>query len=354
MTPGFWNGRRVFLTGHTGFKGSWLSLWLQKLGARVTGFALPPHTEPSLFEAADVAGGMTSVIGDIRELAALREAMLSAAPEIVVHMAAQAIVRESYADPVGTYATNVMGTVHVLEAMRDLPSVRAAVVVTTDKVYHNEEWAWGYREDDRLGGRDPYSNSKACAELVVQAFRASFAAGPDAPAIAAARSGNVIGGGDWAKDRLVRDLVLAFAKNETLVIRRPDATRPWQHVLDPLHGYLVLAERLVEEGNRYAAAWNFGPGEDGAQTVRTVVERLSKLWGGGRWEIDPGPHAHEAGLLKLDISRTRRELGWKPLMDLDTALDWTVEWYRGFLAGRSYARRATELQIAQYQELAAA
>jgi CDP-glucose 4,6-dehydratase len=354
VTPTFWRGRRVFLTGHTGFKGSWLSLWLQRLGAELTGYALPPPTEPSLFDRADVTRGMTSVIGDIRDLGPLRDAMTAARPEIVVHMAAQPIVRDSYADPVGTYATNVMGTVHVLEALRAVPSARAAVIVTTDKVYRNEEWPWGYREGDRLGGHDPYSGSKAACELVVETYRSAFSSGPDAPAICAVRAGNVIGGGDWAKDRLIRDVVLAFAKGEPVTIRHPNATRPWQHVLDPLHGYLVVAERLVTDGARCARAYNLGPPDDSAQPVRHIVERLAALWGSGTWQADPGPHPHEAGLLKLDISLARAELGWRPRTDLDTALAWTVEWYRAFLGDPSSARRTTESQIARFEELAAA
>ena len=258
VDPGFWAGKRVFLTGHTGFKGSWLSLWLQTMGAKVTGFALAPPTSPSLFEAARVADGMTSIIGDIRDAAALKDALVAADSEIVLHMAAQPLVRASYDDPVGTYATNVMGTVHLLEAVRAAASVRACVVVTTDKCYENREWAWGYREDEPMGGFDPYSNSKGCSELVTSAYRRSFFQ-HSGIALGSARAGNVIGGGDWAADRLVPDILRAFEQNKPVVIRNPNATRPWQHVLEPLSGYLVLAERLYNDGQAFAEGWNFGP-----------------------------------------------------------------------------------------------
>ena len=330
-----WSGKPVFLTGHTGFKGAWLALWLARLGARVTGYALNPPSNPSLFERARVADGMQSVIADLSDLPKLAAEMQRAQPEVVFHLAAQSLVRRSYADPVATYATNVLGTAHLLEAVRRTPSVRAVVVVTTDKCYENNEWAWGYRETDRLGGRDPYSNSKACAELVTQAFRDSFfTAGARRVAVASARAGNVIGGGDWAEDRLVPDFVRATLKGEPVRIRRPDAVRPWQHVLDPLHGYLLLAEKLLAEGERWAQGWNFGPDERDARNVRWVADRFVSLWGGAaRWEQDRGEHPHEAAMLRLDISKARQVLGWRPAWDVERALERTVQWYNAHAGG---------------------
>lgn len=334
VDPAFWDGRRVFLTGHTGFKGSWLSLWLQAMGAHVTGFALPPPTRPALFDVARVADGMESIIGDIRDLPGLAAAMRRAEPEIVLHMAAQPLVRASYGDPVGTYATNVMGTVHVLEAARAVPTLRGLVVVTTDKCYQNREWPWGYREVEAMGGHDPYSSSKGCAELVTESYRQSFFSGRDAPAIASARAGNVIGGGDWADDRLVPDILRAFQNGEHVRIRNPHAVRPWQHVLEPLSGYLVLAQALVERGAPVAEAWNFGPRDDDAQPVRWIVERMSAAWGeGAAWNVDVGDHPHEAHHLKLDISKARVGLGWQPRWSLSTALDGIVAWHRAWHDG---------------------
>jgi CDP-glucose 4,6-dehydratase len=350
MNAEFWKRRRVFVTGHTGFKGGWLSLWLERLRSEVTGFALPPPTTPSLFESAHVGSGLTSLIGDIRDRPALETALAGARPEIVFHMAAQPIVRESYSDPVGTYGTNVMGTVHLLEAARHVPSIRAIVVVTTDKVYDNREWAWGYRETDALGGRDPYSNSKACAEMVTHAYRASFFAEASAAKIATARAGNVIGGGDWAKDRLIRDVITAFADGQPVVIRNPIASRPWQHVLDPLSGYLTLAEQLVEAKMPVADAWNFGPQEGSAHPVSWIVERLAERWGSGRWELASGPQPHEAQQLKLDISKAGAQLRWAPRLSLGDALDWTVEWYRAYLTDHSSPRATTTAQIERYME----
>lgn len=356
MNPSFWRGRKVFLTGHTGFKGSWLSLWLQQLGAQVTGFALAPPTQPSLFEMAQVGQGMTSLIGDIRDAAALTSAMSAAAPEVVIHMAAQALVRHSYDDPVGTYATNVMGTVHLLEAVRKCPSVHAVVNVTTDKCYENREWVWGYRENEPMGGHDPYSNSKGCAELVTSAYRNSFF--PEQKyaqhkvALASARAGNVIGGGDWAKDRLVPDILAAFMKNEPVVIRNPSSTRPWQHVLEPLRGYLTLAEKLHNEGMAFAEGWNFGPHSDDAQPVEWIVRQLAGKWGSGaRWERSTGEHPHEANYLKLDISKASARLHWHPVLRLSEALDLIVDWGRAQQAGHDL-RDATLQQIATYQSKA--
>ncbi|HYF58551.1 MAG TPA: CDP-glucose 4,6-dehydratase [Burkholderiaceae bacterium] len=349
MNAAFWRGRRVFLTGHTGFKGSWLSLWLQSVGAETTGFALPPPTSPSLFDEAGVARGMRSVIGDVRDAGALRDALVAARPEVVIHMAAQPLVRRSYVDPVETYSTNVMGTVHLLEAVRACPTVRAVVNVTTDKCYENREWVWGYREDEPMGGRDPYSSSKGCAELVSAAYRASFLAA--GPALATARAGNVIGGGDWASDRLVPDVLAAFAEGRAVEIRNPGAIRPWQHVLEPLRGYLTLAERLHEHGAAYAEAWNFGPNDADARPVGWIVERLVSRWGdGASWRPSPGEHPHEATWLKLDVSKARARLGWEPALGLEAALDLIVDWTRHRLAGGD-VRERTLAQIDRYRSL---
>jgi CDP-glucose 4,6-dehydratase len=335
-----WSGRRVFITGHTGFKGSWLSLWLQKLGADVRGYALAPSTTPSMFDIAGVTRGMRSVIGDVRDLGRLTKEIAEFKPEVVFHLAAQSLVRPSYEDPVGTYATNVMGTVHVLEAIRSTPGVRAAVVVTSDKCYENNEWAWGYRESDPMGGFDPYSNSKGCAELVTSAYRRSFFTSTShsqgVPAVASGRAGNVIGGGDWAHDRLVPDFIRAMSGSEAICLRNPGAQRPWQHVLEPLSGYLLLAERLMSEnGQTYGSGWNFGPRDDDAIPVASLVEKLAKLWGdGATYTIDKNPQPHEATFLKLDCSRARASLGWQPRLSVDLALAWTVEWHKAHLQGK--------------------
>lgn len=348
---GGWSGKSVFVTGHTGIKGGWLALWLMRLGARVSGYSLAPPTTPSLYETARVAEGMRSVIADLRDLERLAGAMREAQPEVVFHLAAQSLVRHSYVDPVGTYATNVLGTAHILEAIRRTPSVRAAVIVTTDKCYENLEWSRGYREDDRLGGRDPYSNSKACAELVTQAFRDSFFSEGQARrvAVASARAGNVIGGGDWAVDRLLPDFVRAIAEARPVRIRRPGAVRPWQHVLDPLSGYLRLAERLLGDGERWAEGWNFGPDDADAKDVKWVIERFSRLWGeGARWEVDGGDHPHEANTLRLDISKARQRLGWRPTWDIERALERTVAWYRACARGAD-PRAVTLEQISEFE-----
>lgn len=329
-----WAGRRVFVTGHTGFKGSWLTLWLQSLGAEVHGFALPPPTDPSLFAAARVETGMaSSTIADVRDLDAVETAMRACRPSVVFHLAAQPLVRRSYRDPVETYATNVLGTVDVLEAARRLGDVAAIVNVTTDKCYDNREWLWGYREIDPLGGHDPYSSSKACSELVTAAYRDSFLrAGPTA--LASARAGNVIGGGDWAADRLIPDLLAAFAAGRSVAIRNPGSLRPWQHVLEPLSGYLLLAEKLLEEGSAWAEAWNFGPRDDDARPVEWIVRRMVELWGeGASWHLDGDARPHEAGLLKLDVSKAATRLGWHPRWSLDEALEAVVVWHRAFRAG---------------------
>jgi CDP-glucose 4,6-dehydratase len=339
--PAFWRGKRVFLTGHTGFKGSWLVLWLERLGANITGFALPPSS-PSLAAPAGIEQRITSVHGDIRDQAALSRAVDAADPEIILHLAAQALVRLSYSQPVETFATNVMGTTHVLEAARQAPRVQALVSVTTDKCYANREWVWPYRETDALGGHDPYSASKACAELVTAAWRQSFlsAPRPGKPllAVATARAGNVIGGGDWSLDRLVPDCIRAFAAGQTVQIRSPHSTRPWQHVLEPLCGYLLLAEQLWINGQDFAEAWNFGPPMDDVQPVSRIVQRIAEAWGDGAWHITEGPHPHEAEFLAVDPSLARARLGWIPRLKLESALDWTGHWYKQHIAGIDAAR----------------
>lgn len=345
---GDWQGRRVLVTGHTGFKGSWLSLWLHALGAKVTGFALPPPTRPSLFEAARISELIDHVEGDVRDMAAVRKVVEDARPEVIFHLAAQPLVRLSYEEPVGTYATNVMGTVHVLEAARTVPGVAAVVCVTSDKCYENREWIWPYRENDPMGGHDPYSSSKGCAELVVAAYRNSFFRG-SGPALASVRAGNVIGGGDWAADRLLPDLIRAFEAGVPPLIRSPDAVRPWQHVLEALGGYLLIADRLMGAEAQFADAWNFGPADDDARPVSWIVERMGAAWGNGAGDplADTGPRPHEAGLLRLDCSKARAALGWRPALTLDRALDWIVTWHKATGTGQD-ARAVTLSQIADY------
>lgn len=358
VNPDFWDGKRVFLTGHTGFKGSWLSLWLQCLGAQVSGYALAPPTSTNLFTLARVDQGMHSQIDDVRDLAALQQALQRAQPEVVIHMAAQPLVRASYDDPVTTYATNVMGTVHLLEAVRQAKGVRAVVNVTTDKCYENREWVWGYRESDTIGGYDPYSNSKGAAELVTAAYRSSFFNPMEhdrhGVAVATARAGNVIGGGDWATDRLVPDLFAALQSGARAQIRNSHAIRPWQHVLEPLRGYLSLAERLYTEGPVFAEAWNFGPIDEDAKPVGWVADEITRLWGqGAGWVDQSGTQPHEAHYLKLDISKARMRLGWSPLLGLSKALQLTVDWALQQQSGVDM-REFTLKQIQNYQTLAAA
>jgi CDP-glucose 4,6-dehydratase len=349
IDPRFWAGRRVYLTGHTGFKGAWTALLLKQLGSDVTGFALPANSTDDLFEAAKVRSVLRGhEVGDIRDLASLSKNLQAAEPEIVLHMAAQALVRLSYDEPVSTYATNVMGTVHLLESVRRVPSVRATVVVTSDKCYENVGWVWGYRENDRLGGRDPYSNSKGCAELVTDSYRNSFFQAQGLSHIATVRAGNVVGGGDWARDRLVPDAIRAFSANHALRIRNPDAVRPWQHVLDPITGYLRLAQSLFENGAPFAEAWNFGPAADSEVPVSTVVSRLARLWGNtASWEVDGDTHVHEAAYLKLDCSKAASRLNWRPAMNLDQTLQLTVDWYRSFRDAKDM-RAITMAQIEEF------
>ena len=337
VDPDFWRGRRVFVTGHTGFKGSWLVLWLRHLGATVTGYALAPETEPSLFDLLHRGRPLHSVIADVRDGTALRQALQDSGAEVVFHLAAQPLVRRSYQDPVETYSTNVMGAVNLFEAVRACPGVKSLVVVTSDKCYENREWAWGYRESDPMGGHDPYSSSKGCAELVSACYRSSFFSPHEHQrhglALATARAGNVIGGGDWAEGRLVPDLLRAFALHEPAVIRNPAAVRPWQHVLDALHGYLLLAQKLATEGPRWGEAWNFGPLDTDAEPVSRIADRLARHWGeGARWVTDGESHPHEAHWLKLDCSKARQQLGWAPRWNLERALREIVRWHRGHAA----------------------
>lgn len=354
MKKEFWKGRRVFLTGHTGFKGSWLALWLRGLGAEVTGYALEAPSHPSLFEMARVADGMSSILGDIRDLESLRRAIADQQPEIVLHLAAQAIVREGYDDPLGTYTTNVIGTAHVLEACRATPSVRVVVSVTSDKCYRNPESARPFREEDPLGGKDPYSSSKACAELVTAAYRRSYFDSPERiVGVVSARAGNVIGGGDWARDRLVPDLIRGFTEGRPVPIRRPAAIRPWQHVLEPLAGYLELAARAWEEPGATSGAWNFGPNAEDERPVEWLADRLAELWGeGALWQGDSARHPAEAAFLKLDSTKARDRLGWSPRMSLERALDWVVSWHRAIHEGADAAEVTCD-QIAAYEALSA-
>lgn len=350
MNRKFWQGKRVFVTGHTGFKGPWLALWLADMGAEVHAFSLPPPTQPHMFGICDVPSRLRSnTMADIRDGAALLAAMRAARPDIVLHLAAQTLVRPSYADPVETFSINVMGTVNVLEAVRQTPGIQAVVNVTTDKCYENREWVWAYRETEAMGGHDPYSSSKGCSELVTSSYRRSFldAAGTQ---LASARAGNVIGGGDWAKDRLIPDFLRALDAGVTLTIRSPKATRPWQHVLEPLSGYLTLAERLCTGGRDFAEAWNFGPEESDARPVQWIVERLCSLVPGSSYEVDKSPQPHEANYLKLDSSKAKAGLGWRPRWNLETALANTLSWHSAWRRGEDMAA----VSLAQVREYEAA
>lgn len=342
----------MLVTGHTGFKGAWLTSWLLRHGARVSGFALAPATTPSLYAASGLADEMQSLEGDVRDLDAVARAFAETRPEIVLHLAAQPIVRQSYDDPAGTFATNVMGTVHVLDAVRRVGTTRAVVVVTSDKCYENREWVWSYREKSALGGRDPYSASKACAEFVARCYRNSFFKVTGDVFVATARAGNVVGGGDWAADRLVPDTVRALRDGEPVELRYPNAVRPWQHVLDPLSGYLKLAENLHAGGDPFAEGWNFAPWEEDARTVGWVAERLQNAWGvAPAWRPQEGPRHHEHIFLKLDSSKARHLLGWQPRLRIEDTVDWTVEWYRAFYDGAP-ARDLVADQIARYESAA--
>lgn len=335
VSPVFWKGRKVLLTGHTGFKGGWLALWLRQLGADLRGFALPPVTTPSLWQVAQLDQQIAGEFADIRDAARLRAAVQAFQPELVLHLAAQPLVRESYRAPAETYATNVMGTVNLLEAIRSIDSVRAVLVVTTDKCYENREWPWPYREQDPLGGFDPYSSSKACVELLCASYRDSFLRSSGV-ALATARAGNVLGGGDWSQERLIPDIFDAWQQGREVILRYPHATRPWQHVLDPLMGYLQLAQGLLTEPDRYAAAWNFGPESAGLATVEAVVGSLAELWPGqARWSTSNDAQPHEAGLLALDSSKARQSLGWAPRWSLDTTLKRTLDWQLAWQDGRN-------------------
>ncbi len=350
-----WQGRRVFLTGHTGFKGGWLSLWLASRGAVIRGFALDAATQPNLFEVAAVASVLDDVRGDIREYSLLAGSMRDFAPEVIFHLAAQPLVRRSYTDPLTTYATNVMGTANVLEAVRNTPNVRAVVCITTDKCYENQELSRPFCETDPLGGHDPYSSSKACAEIVSAAYRSSYfpadKLGEHRVALATARAGNVIGGGDWSEDRLIPDLIRGFQEGKPVRIRRPDAIRPWQHVLEPLHGYIMLAEKLLAGDAQAANAFNFGPAEEAPWPVEHIATKLADLWGDGAcWTSDPASSVHEAGTLRLDVNKARTELGWQPRLSIEEALEWTIDWYRSCQEGNNM-RHETLAQIDRYEQL---
>ena len=347
LNPSFWRGRRVMVTGHTGFKGGWLTLWLTQMGAEVHGLSLPPPTTPSFYDVCGLQARVASSdIGDITDAALVAAAVQRFRPEVVMHLAAQPLVRRSYDAPVETFRVNVLGTVNVLEAARHVPGVRAVVNVTTDKCYENREWVWPYRENEPVGGRDPYSASKACSELVSAAYRDSFLAAGGVQ-LATARAGNVIGGGDWARDRLLPDILRAVDAGQPVSIRSPESVRPWQHVLDPLSGYLTLAERLVTDGPTVATAWNFGPAEHG-QTVAWIVERVCAQLPGASWHSEPSPGRHEAQTLRLDSSKARASLRWRPRWTLETALDRTLTWHRAWRSGEDMARISIE-QIAEYE-----
>jgi CDP-glucose 4,6-dehydratase len=353
VNPAFWHRKKVYLTGHTGFKGSWLSLWLHSMGAEVKGYALHPPTEPALFKVAKVENNIETEFGDIRDLEKLTQSIQTFNPDVLLHLAAQSIVLKSYVDPLETYTTNVIGTANVLQACRKLPNLRAIVSVTTDKCYENREWVWGYRENEPLGGKDPYSSSKACAELVTSSFRDSFFTDPQGPQVATARAGNVIGGGDWTENGLIADILRAFEQAKPVIVRNPLAIRPWQHVLEPLSGYLMLAEALYEGGAHYAQAWNFGPREEDCKPVNWILDRMVNLWGNGAsWELDQNANPHEAQFLKLDSSKAAAFLAWIPQWRLESVLENVVQWHQEWLNGRNMSQRCLE-DIADYTKLTA-
>jgi CDP-glucose 4,6-dehydratase len=348
----FWKGKKVLITGHTGFKGSWLCMLLDKLGAEISGYALEPPTNPNLFELCKIGSFVNSTISDIRDFDSLLKKIDTDKPEIIIHMAAQPLVRLSYAEPVLTYHTNVIGTINLLEAVRvsKSKSVRVIVNVTTDKCYENKEWLWPYREIEPMGGYDPYSSSKACSEIVTAAYRSSYFSGDSMPvAVATARAGNVIGGGDWAADRLIPDIVRSVLENSPVVIRNPYSVRPWQHVLEPLTGYLMLSERLYTEGNSFAGAWNFGPNDDDSRPVKWIVEKFCSKWGNATYELDKNIHPHEASFLKLDCSKAKEKLDWHPKWNLNKALDSIIEFSRAYLS-RNSMRDLCDRQILEYLE----
>jgi CDP-glucose 4,6-dehydratase len=355
MNIEFWRNKTVLITGHTGFKGSWLSLWLQSMGANLTGYSLSPPTSPSLFVEANVGENMNSIIGNILDLPNLQNVINRTNPSVVIHMAAQPLVIYSYKNPVETYLTNVIGTVNLLESVRNSTGVKVIINVTTDKCYENREWDWGYRENESLGGYDPYSSSKGCSELVTSSYRNSFfnatSYSSHGTAVATARAGNVIGGGDWTKDRLIPDILYSFENSQTLKIRNPEAIRPWQHVFEPLRGYLTLAERLFENGSDYAEAWNFGPMDEDARSVRWIVEQMKRLWGNGaQWKEDIKTSHHEASYLKLDNSKARNRLGWRPKLELSKSLEIIIDWNKR----RSEGENIKELclnQLRSYEKL---
>jgi CDP-glucose 4,6-dehydratase len=347
MNPSFWKGKTVFLTGHTGFKGGWVAHWLYELGASVHGYSLKPPTQPIFFTETQLQRRLAqSAIGDIRDLTVLTSALKTAKPDIIIHMAAQPLVRESYKTPVETFAANLMGTVNLLEAARQVGTAKAIVNITTDKCYENKEWLWPYRENDRLGGHDPYSASKACAEIAAAAYRNSFLADANIH-LASVRAGNVIGGGDWATDRLIPDFLRAFDAGKTLTIRSPNAVRPWQHVLEPLSGYLMLAEKLYTEGRAFAEAWNFGPNDEDAKPVSWIVDQLCTHMPGAKWQTETAQQPHEAGLLKLDSSKAKAKLGWTPRWNLETAMRKTTEWHQAWRNREDMAAITTQ-QIQAY------
>jgi len=340
----FWQGKKVLVTGHTGFKGSWLCVWLQQMGAEIVGFSLESNTQPNLFEKAKVSENMKSIVGDIRVPDEILKICLKERPEIIIHMAAQALVRYSYSNPIETYQTNVMGSLHVLEAAKQCESVKSIVMVTTDKCYENKEWIWPYRETDRLGGHDPYSSSKACMELLVDSYRKSYLSGQHECAVATVRAGNVIGGGDWSEDRLIPDIIKSFIAKKPVRIRNPQSIRPWQHVLEPLSGYLLLAEKLYLEGDKYTGAWNFGPALDDAKTVGYIVKKMANNWGNSQWELDTNDQVKEANILKLDCTKAYEVLAWKGRWSIDTALEKTIEWYQA-------EQNKMEMQAFCYQQI---